>query len=56
MLKDKDGNPEFKNPWNKSETAIYANTTYANAAACTNSGTSPTEGRTGIKHTTTSVQ
>jgi type IV pilus assembly protein PilA len=55
MLKDKDGNPEFKNPWNKSETAIYAGTTYTGAAACTNSGAAPTEGRTAIKHTTTSV-
>ena len=55
MLKDADGNAEFKNPWNKAENAIHSGTTYANAAACTNTGTSPTEGRTGITHTDATV-
>ena len=39
MLKDADGNPEFKNPFKKSENAIRDGTTFAGATACTDGAT-----------------
>ena len=51
MLKDADGNPEFKNPYNKDNNALVAAKTYANKDACTTS----TEGNTGITQTGANV-
>ena len=54
MLKDADGNAEFKNPYKKSENAIRDGTTFDGATACKD-GTSATIGLTNIDHTSTTV-
>ena len=54
MLKDADGNAEFKNPYKKSENAIRDGTTFDGATACKD-GPSATLGLTNIDHTSTTV-
>ena len=54
MLATAAGDPEFKNPFKKSDNAIRDGTTFANAAACTD-GASATIGITNIDHTSTTV-
>ena len=54
MLKTADGDPEFKNPFKKSENAIRDGTTFDDADACTD-GTTATIGLTNVDHTTTTV-
>ena len=54
MLKDADGNPEFKNPFKKSENAIRDGTSFDGATACTD-GATATIGLTNIDHTSTTV-
>ena len=54
MLKTADGDPEFKNPFKKSDNAIRDGTTFDGATACTD-GASATIGITNIDHTITTV-
>tara|TARA_B100000579_G_scaffold412330_1_gene403986 strand:+ start:764 stop:1282 length:519 start_codon:yes stop_codon:yes gene_type:complete len=56
MLATATGDPEFKNPFKKSENAIHAATVYAAAGDCKETpAASATLGRTGISQTLTEV-
>ena len=54
MLKTATGDPEFKNPFEKTQNAIRDGVTFADGTACTDTGTA-TVGLTNIDHTDTTV-
>lgn len=54
MLKTATGDPEFKNPFEKTQNAIRDGATFADKAACVDTGTA-TVGLTNIDHTDTTV-